>query len=123
MEYKIKIGQEFLQNCGDTLIVLEETKIRKSGHICYKCRFKKYIYEVIETGNHIKLGKVNNPQIEQVEFIDKIWPQKCGYNLKIIKKSNLKNNNTYLWECEFVEYPYKKLYVKKKNILDGNVKY
>ena len=51
-------------------------------------------------------GSVNNPQIEKVEFIDKIWPQNCGDSLKIIEKSDKKQSGTeYLWKCKFIKYP------------------
>lgn len=29
--------------------------------------------------------------VEEEDFINKIWPQNCGDNLKVIKKTSLKN--------------------------------
>jgi DNA-directed RNA polymerase subunit H (RpoH/RPB5) len=108
------IGKEFPQNCGDSLFVLEKTKIRKNGSFLYECEFQKYPYKLLAFKDKIIKGSVNNPQIEQVEFIDKIWPQNCGDDLKIIRKSDKKN----YWECEFIKYPYKILALKH-NIIKG----
>ena len=108
------IGKEFPQNCGDSLFVLEKTKIRKNGSFLYECESQKYPYKLLAFKDKIIKGSVNNPQIEQVEFIDKIWPQNCGDDLKIIRKSDKKN----YWECEFIKYPYKILALKH-NIIKG----
>ena len=114
------IGKEFPQNCGDSLFVLEKTKIRKNGSFLYECEFQKYPYKLLAFKDKIIKGSVNNPQIEQVEFIDKIWPQNCGDDLKIIRKSNKLSNRKYLWECEFIKYPHKCL-ASKENILSKKV--
>ena len=108
------IGKEFLQNCGDTLLVIEKTnKKYKDGSYLFRCKFQKYSYEKLAIKRHILSGQIINPQIEQVEFIDKIHPQNCGDSLKIIKKSDKKG----YWECEFVKYHYKVL-ASKQNILN-----
>ena len=49
---------------------------------------------------------VDNPLIEQIEFIDKIWPQNCGDNLKILNKILIsQRGKNSLFECEFQKYP------------------
>ena len=105
------INKNFPQNCGDSLFVIEKTNIKKQNYL-YRCQFQKYPYEVLEIKDHILRGVVNNPQIEQVEFIDKIWPQNCGDSLRIIEKTNIKKNNNFLWKCEFIKYPFQVLVVK-----------
>ena len=112
------INNIFHQKCNDDLLVLEKTKTKnKYGNVYFKCKFLKYSCEILALKNNIIEGSVNNPQIEQVEFIDKIHLQNCGDSLKIIKKSDLKNG---YWECEFQKYPYKCL-ASKSNIIKGTV--
>ena len=108
------IGKFFKQNCGDIVLVKEKINERnKNKDILYRCEFQKYKCEIRASKNQILRGTILNPQIEQVEFIDKIWPQNCGDSLKIIEKSNIKKNSTYLWKCEFVKYPYQILALKQ----------
>lgn len=110
----------YIQNCGDSLKILEKTNQKQGTNILYKCIFTKYPYEVIVSKAAILSGGVINPQIEQVEFIDKIWPQNCGDSLKIIKKSKQKQGNNYLFEVEFISNGYKKL-VQKESVIKGTV--
>lgn len=85
----------------------------------YEVNFQKYPYQTFAVSSAIKKGQVFNPQIEQVEFVDKLWPQSYGEFLKPIKKSNKQNNKKeYFWECEFVKYPYK-IYALKVDIKRG----
>ncbi|QIG63480.1 hypothetical protein DAC16_251 [Bacteroides phage DAC16] len=115
------IGQKFLQNCNDYLKVIEKTdkKSNDNHHYLYRCQFQKYPYEVFTTKIEILRGSVLNPQIEKVEFIDKIWPQNCGDSLKILEKIKVKNKNA-LYKCQFIKYPFDKL-VTKAEILRGTV--
>ena len=94
------INKEFPQKCGDSLIVLEKLSIK--GRNYYKCKFVKYPFEVITRKEFIINGQVLNPQIEQVEFVNKVWPQNCGDSLKVIEKTNVKKNKDILWKCEFI---------------------
>ena len=110
------IGKIFPQNCGDDLKVINRSL--KSGY--YECEFQKYPYKVIRLKNHIINGCVNNPEIEVYNFINKIHSQNCGDDLKIIKKTNISQGGGYLYECEFIKYPYKCL-AQKQNILRGTV--
>ena len=110
------IDKIWSQNCGDSLKVIEKTEPRK-----WKCKFIKYPYEVICEKSKIIIGEVLNPQIEQVEFIDKIWHQNCGDDLRVIRKTNKKDNtHNYLFECEFLKYP-NKILVQKRYIIEGSV--
>jgi DNA-directed RNA polymerase subunit H (RpoH/RPB5) len=114
------INKEFLQNCGDTLKILKKSNKRTSkGEYFYEAEFIKYPYQILETKGHILRGSVNNPQIEIEEFIKKEWPQNCGDSLRIIRKSDIKQGSYYLWECEFLKYPYKILAQKSKIIMGG----
>ena len=117
------VGNIYLQNCGDSLKVLkriEKRKVRKDnnklGEYFWECEFLKYPYRVIVTKGEIVNGSVLNPLVEQKEFVEKIWPQKCGDSLRIIKKSKNKRND--IWDCEFVNHPYKTS-AYKGNILAG----
>lgn len=114
------IGKYFKQNCGDTLFVVEKTTNKKNNSYLYRCIFQKYPYEILALKYNILRGSVNNPQIEQKEFIDKIWLQNCGDSLKIIQKTNQLKNTHYLFECEFQKYPHKVL-VTKKQVIQGIV--
>ena len=117
------IGHVFLQKCGDSLKVLEKTnkQVSEKSNYLYKCKFQSYPYVCYATKGHILTGCVANPQIEQVEFINKVWPQNCGDVLKIVKKStNRRNNKEFLWKCEFINYPYK-IEACKSVILAGQV--
>lgn len=114
------IGKVFQQLEGEKLKVLEKTIIKdKSGEYLYRCQFLKYPYEVIISKGRILKGNILNPQIEQVEFIDKIWPQNCGDSLKIIKKIT-EGENKGKWECEFQRYFYK-IIIRKDQIIKGIV--
>ena len=115
-EYLDIIGKEFPQKCGDSLKIIKKTDKRGPSGILFECEFQKYPYKILKEKKHILSGSVLNPQIEQVEFIDKIWPQNCNDSLKIISKSNKKD----YWNCEFIKYPCK-VCVQKCNILKGNV--
>ena len=113
------IGHIFKQNCGDFLKVLEKKK--QNGKSLYFCEFQKYPYNIWTQKGHIVRGTVLNPQIEQVEFFNKIWSQKCGDSLKILKKSDKKSKNGIsLYECEFINYSYKTL-AQKSHIIKGEV--
>jgi hypothetical protein len=108
-------GKEFPQACGDILRVIKKSdKKDKWGKFLYECEFLKYPFKILALRNHIQLGKVNNPQIEQVEFVEKIWPQHCGDSLRIIEKCDK------YWKCEFIKYPYITL-ATKAHILEGCV--
>ena len=111
------VGQIIKQNCGDSLKVLEKISTYKNK---YRCIFLNHPYEIIAAKDNIIRNKVNNPQIEIDEFCSKIWLQNCGDSLRVIKKSEEKKNETYLWECEFINYPCKIL-ARKSCILNGQV--
>ena len=117
------VGNIYKQNCGDSLLVLEKTdKKGKTNHnFLFRCKFLNYPCEILALKYTILKGLVFNPQIEQVEFIDKIWPQHCGDSLRIIKKSEKKQGNIALFECEFIKYPFK-IFATKSIILKGNCK-
>ena len=118
IENQTFIGKIFPQNCGDDLKVLR--KVIKDNKSYFECEFQKYSYKGVYCKGDIINKKILNPQIEQVEFVDKIWPQNCGDSLKILKKSDKKQNGTYLWECEFTKYPCK-IYCKKDTIIKGQI--
>ena len=115
------INKIYLQNCGDSLLVLEKSNIKdKSNTYYYRCQFQKYPFEGFYTKQNILKGTVLNPQIEQVEFIEKIWPQNCGDSLRILRKTEEKIYSNVLFECEFIKYPFK-IKVTKKEIINGTV--
>ena len=109
------IGKEFLQSCGDSLLVLDYI-----GKGYYKGIFQKYSYEIVAQGSNIRRGTVINPLIEQNEFLNKIWVQNCGDSLRILGDSGKKQGTNILFEIEFIKYPYKTLAPKSK-IKNGSV--
>ena len=118
IENKEFIGKIFPQNCGDDLKVIR--KVIKDNKSYFECEFQKYSFKIITEKSKIIKGSVVNSQIEKVEFIDKIHLQNCGDSLRILKKSDKKQNGAYLWECEFINYPCK-VYRKKDEIIKGQV--
>ena len=61
--------------------------------------------------------------IDDKNFIGHIFPQNCGDSLKVISKSDKKQGNIILYECEFIKYPCKnKLFKEKSTILKGLVR-
>lgn len=121
LEEKDFVGKTFLQHCGDSLKVIKKTtKKDNSGHILYECIFIKYPYKGFFPKGNILKRTINNPQIEKIEFIDKIWHQNCGDDLKILEKSDKKEGTTYLWRYTFVKYPCVGV-ANKKNIINGQI--
>ena len=113
------------QNCGDSLKIIRKTNLKKNNKpkesFLYECEFIKYSFKVFATKTEINKGKVNNPQIEIEEFINKIWPQNCGDSLRIIEKSNVQDKcQRFLFKCKFIGY--EKTYLRTKDaIINGLV--
>ena len=105
------IGKKYPQKCGDILLVVEKTTLKgKDGSFLFRCRFEKYPFEIfISDKRKIKEGTIVNPQTEQVEFINKIWPQNCEDSLRIIEQVAPRK-----WRCQFIKYPYE--VISEKNI-------
>ena len=116
-EFKNKI---WTQNCGDNIKVLKKTKKKdKFNNYFWKCQFIKNPYKILATKNQIVRGQVKNPLLE--DFIGRAFEQKCNDFLVVLKKSNKKDNiGNYLYECDFLNYPYKVL-ARKNLILSGAV--
>lgn len=110
------LGREFPQNCGDSLLVLS-----KKEKDYYLCKFIKYPYELKAKRDKIKIGQVNNPQIEVEEFLNKIWPQKCGDSLKIIEKIPSKGRGkAATFKCKFAKYNIE-IISQKHHIIKGEI--
>ena len=89
------IGCNFLQNCGDTLKVLEKIKV---GNIFrFRCEFQTYPYTLLTDKKEILLGRVNNPEIENQTFIGQVYEQFCGDNLKVLRKTDKKEHTAALY--------------------------
>ena len=117
VEDKDFIGKSWPQKCGDSLFVIE--KIRKDNKTLFKCEFKKYSFIVYRFKSEVVKGSVLNPLIEENEFIGQIFPQHCGDDLKVLKKSSEKESNgNYFYECEFIQYPCKIL-ARKSSFTKG----
>lgn len=99
------IGNKFLQKCGDELFVLEETNQRAPyGAKLFRCQFQKYPCEVLVPKSDIKRGNISNPQIEKIEFWDKIHIQNNGDKIKVINKTEKKKGKYILYECKSLIY-------------------
>lgn len=114
------IGQIFSQKCKDNLKVIKKSNTKYKEIFLYECEFQKYPCKVLARKSHILEGTVDNPQIEQKEFIEKLWPQNCGDILRIICKSNIKNKENYLFEAEFLKYPCK-VFIPKYRTIEGGI--
>lgn len=88
----------------------------------------KYKIQFLDSGNIYIVNKkeFNNGYIcdsieRENKIINSIFPQNCGDSLKVIKKSNKQYfDKSYLWECEFVKYPYKVL-ARIDEIIKGSI--
>ena len=121
IEDKEFIGHIFKQNCGDLLKVLRKTEKKQFTIPLFECEFQKYPYIVLSTKETIKRGNVNNPCIEEKEFINKIWPQNCGDDLKVLEKTNKQDyRGEYYFKGIFINYPCEVLFFKS-NAQKGKV--
>ena len=125
------IGKEFLQSCGDSLLVVEKTNQRNkggSGNILYKCQFIEYPFICFKTKCEILNGSVGNPELEKNKIVGQSFKQNCGDILKVLRRTEerrkIRKDNQklgeYYWECEFQKYPYK-IIVTKGEIINGTV--
>lgn len=106
-------------NFGD-IIILESLR-DKNNKIIYKCKFLNTNNICYRGEFDIRKGSIVDSKYEEESFISKIYPQKCGDDLKIVKKTDIKyKSNSYLYECEFQKYPCKVL-AYKNHILQGQV--
>lgn len=112
------VKKEWKQNCGDSLKIIEKTNQKGNNNKGYlwKVSFINYPYETLALKDIIIKGGVNNPLIEQNEFIGKEFLQHCGDSLKVIRKSDYKKEGRreIYYECEFQKYPCKVLKTKKE---------
>ena len=58
--------------------------------------------------------------MEEDIFLKSIHPQNCGDSLRVLRKTNKKQNWAYYYEVEFIKYKFKTKAVKSQ-ILKGNV--
>ena len=95
------IGNSFLQNCGDTLIVKKKS-LQKCGNISlFEVKFINYPFETLATKRNIQKGEVNNPNIELSEFVGKTFELKTG-RFKIDYKTNEKKLKEWLFVGHFI---------------------
>ncbi len=93
-------------------------KIRQNNKTLFRCEFLKYPCEIVKRKDEILKGSGCglNPQIEKIEFIDKIpGPKIVETSLRIIEKKEKGN-----WLCKFLKYPYE-IIASKKNIILGQI--
>ena len=120
-QINIEIGQIFNSNNYGEFKILSFNKDKnnkKTYDVLFLKTNNKYLNRRKED---ILKGRITDIIEEEENFIMKIYPQKCGDSLKIIRKTNEQSlSKNYLYECEFIEYPFK-LKTQKINILKGNV--
>ena len=111
------IKKEWPQNCGDTLKIL--SKEYKNNRCYWKCEFINSKDIILGTKSEIKKGTITNYiSKEQKDFIGKEFPQNCGDILKVIKRTNKRDNSgQILFECSFQKYQ-KIVYVRKWAVLN-----
>ena len=112
------IGKSFIQNCGDTLQIIEKSNIKEKNqfHYLYKAKFLKYPYEGLFRKEHILNGQINNPALPWYskntleDFIKKNFKEKptlkeLSEKLKISYSGICNFINKYELQ-EFISYPY-----------------
>lgn len=112
----MEIGEIYHSNNSGDLEILEASLSKK-----IKCKF-------LNTGNIyffdktcIEKGNVLDSREEERLFKSTIWKQNCGDSLKIIRKTlNKRSGGSYLYECNFVSYPFI-CYADKYDIKKGLV--
>lgn len=130
-EIKLKefMSKRYLQNCGDTLEILDtevKTRINKNGNKVskrfFRCKFINVPCEVISDKWTIEKGRVNNPEKEIKEFVGKRFKQHCNDTLTVLEKTNIldKSSHTYYWKVKFDHFDYICLATKGR-ILVGEV--
>ena len=92
------------------------------GNLYYRCVFINYPFEVLATKSHIIEGCVDNPKIEEDNFIGKVFPQNGGDSVKVLRKTkeHFRENQEFLFEVEYQKYPYR-LLAEKQNIIHGRL--
>lgn len=124
------VGRTFLQNSGESILVLEKTKIKNpsnKGALFYIIQYLKYPFVELRTKRDILRGSCVNPLIEKYEFIGKYFEQHCGDVCIVLEKtekreilSNGKLGN-FLYKIQFKKFPYID-YRTKENIINGKCK-
>lgn len=116
----LQINTIYKTNNFGNIIILESLR-DKNNKIIYKCKFLNTNNICYRGEFDIKKGSIVDSKYEEESFISKIYPQKCGDDLKILRKTDIKyKSNSYLYECEFLKYPCKVL-AYKNHILQGQV--
>ena len=121
IENQTFIGKIFQQNCGDSLKVIKKIFNSNINNTLYECEFQKYPCKVLASKTDILRGKVRNLKEDEYNFVNYNFLQNCGDILKVLKKTDNKNSGGYwLYECEFIKYPYKCL-CSKQEVLKGKI--
>ena len=98
-----------------------ESRYSGKAEIIGKEESGKYIIKFFNSGNIDSFKKVKlldggfiDRISEEQEFISKIYPQKCGDSLRVLKRSSYKKEGRReaYYECEFIKYPYKVIKTK-----------
>lgn len=78
MKEEIFINTIWPQKYGEYIKILKGREKRIGGKVYYECEFQKYSYKKYHPKSAIISGEIVNPQIEQEEFINKIWHKIVG---------------------------------------------
>lgn len=113
------LEKQWPQKCGDILCIIDKSENFKKNRK-YRCKFIKYPIEIEAYKCNILKGEVENPCIEEKEFIGKEFKQNCGDTLLVLEKTTIQKNQRYLFRCQFQKYPYEIL-VEKQRIIRGSV--
>lgn len=95
------IRTEWIQHCGDTLVVIKRTEKRVGTAAVYECEFLNRPCKVYKTKAEIKSGRCFNPLLNEIQ-IGKIYKQKYGDDLRVLEKIETRKNT---YKCEFIKYP------------------
>lgn len=109
------------QNCGDSLKIIKKLDEKIGNAVLYECEFINYPCRLKRIKGNIINGEVLNPLIEEKEFIGKVFEQNCGDILKVIEKTKEQTSNkSYLFRCQFLNYPSEVL-CRKDSILAKSI--
>lgn len=94
---------------------------KENNYIKYKIQFLNsnniYIVDKKEFNN----GYICDSVEKEDKILNSVFLQNCGDSLKVLKKTNKQYyDKSYLYECEFLKYPYKCL-VRIGEVIKGSV--
>lgn len=117
---ELKINQILSSNFYGKFKILGFEKGKKETLVIIKFIKSNNIYTIPKS--RVISGGISDSIYEEENFMSKIYPQKCGDDLKVLEKTDIKTDNSsnYLYKCQFQKYPCEIL-ARKIHILNGHI--